>query len=621
MSNDSYLEKEGQEILQLLHDHPEVPVAIDTETTGLKVTGNKKTGDYLIGASIAAVIEGQPVAHYFGIDHPTGTNVSRETVDMLEYVVTQGRPLIFANVQFDVLAFQTISGTKIEEAPFYDVPTMAHLIDENMPRSKSVESLSQHYLGEGKVVDAYVEQEKKSGNQNITPEQMFEYARIDAILHWRLWDYFMDHVYWKELPETYWPEKQEFIRVLIAMKRRGVKVDRKLALENIIRGEAEMKRLGTSLGYPPKPTKKNPDPLPVLGPKALNELFIERLGLPVVKRSQKTKAPSFDNEAMAMYDKMLEEHNSPEARMVKEYRGWQKAVTGSYKPYLEHLDRDGRVRTDYVTHGTVTGRLSSREPNLQQIPKSSDKEWNGKVKECFIAEEGYTLINADFSQLELRLGTAYAGEESLKKVFEEGRDIFTEMSEQLGKSVKLFQERHHTKTLVYSMQYGAGIKRIMGAFGVTRAQAIRIRENYFNTYPRFRILSERITATAERTGKVKLWTGRYRRFSYKSESYKAMNSVIQGGAADLVERCMVHVFKNLDSEEECRILLQVHDSMVFEVRNDLVDTYMSKIKELMEDVPAYVGHNDFNVKFAVEVDYWSEAERTRHVNSTSSNAI
>lgn len=605
----SYREEEGIALLTALYERPDVPMAVDTETTGLRVAD--PGGDYCIGVSVAGVIDDTPFSHYFGIAHPTGTNVSRETVEMLEYVLAQDRLLVFANAPFDILSIETIDGTRLDDSDFIDICTMAHFCDENMPKNKGVESLAQWYLGEaGKVKDAFVEKEKVTGNRNITPEQMWDYAVTDAVSTWRIWFQLLDNHVWKALPENIWPDKQELIRTLIEMKRRGVEIDQQVARDNVALGEQRMKELAKELGYPaiPKrPTKMypypDPDPLPVLGPIALTEIFIDRLGLPVLKKSAKTGKPSFDKTVMEQYDEMLELLDSPEARLVKEYRGWQKAVSAAYRPYLDLVGADGRLRCSYKTHGTVTGRLSCSEPNLQQVPKASDKPWNGKVKECFVARPGYSLINADFSQLELRLATAYAAEEALKQVFEDGRDIFDEMAKQLGMA------RHDTKTLVYSMQYGAGINRIMTAFGVTKARAEQIRNNYFNSYPLFKVLADRCSTAAEVTGKVKIWSGRYRHFQYSSESFKAMNSVIQGGAADIVERVMVRCFRELDNPD-CQMLLQVHDSITWEVKNELVEEYMPRIKAIMEDVSGTVGRDDFDVKFAVDVGFWTEREET-----------
>jgi DNA polymerase-1 len=580
------IDKASQELLASLLELPGEILAVDTEATGLKTA----TVDEAIGVSIATVINGTAYSHYFPFRHKVGDNCSTTTQQMLtELLVRDNQTNVYCNAQYDIITLLTL-GIDVRDKEFIDVPTMAHLINENKPYNKGLDSLAQHYLkDDGKIKDPELDKEKKLGWPNTTWEQIFPYAVKDAELTWRLYDLLKDTPEWAELPEGFWNYKQDFIRLLISMKQLGVRVDTGLAQEYVQKGEQEMARIVEELGLNPG------------SPKQLKHLLIDKMKLPVVKKSSKTGAPSFDKQAMTLYDDMLERLESPVARLIKEYRGWQKAVSASYKPYLTLLDIDGRLRCSYKTHGTATGRLSCAEPNLQQIPKASDKPWNGKVKDCFIPQEGYVLLNADFSQLELRLATAYANEEQLKQVFNEGRDIFTEMSKQLGMS------RHDTKTLVYSMQYGAGEQRIMNAFGVTRTEARKIRENYFATYPKFRKFNELCTRRVEQTGEIMIWSGRKRHFEDKTEAYKAMNSVIQGGAADIVERVMLRVWKELDPEE-CRILLTVHDSVTFEVKESKVPHYMNKVRTLMEDVNAVTGDVNFDVRFDVEVDYWIPQE-------------
>lgn len=576
-------EKQGQAILQLIRDTEEVILAVDTEATGLKVASGD---DSCIGVSIATVIFGDAYSHYFPFGHLVGDNYGDSTLALLKEVLErQDNTLVFVNAQYDILSLETI-GIHVDQCNFVDVPTMAHLINENKPFNKGLDGLAHYYLdGASKVEDPVLVKEKKTGWLNTTPEMIDEYACVDAELTWRLYDKLKDMKEWKSLPDSIWIEKQDLIRVLLAMRRRGVMIDQSLAQEYVAKGEAEMERIKEELGMNPA------------SPMQLKKLLIDDLGLPIVKKSAKTGKPSFDKMAMVHYDTMLEKLDSPVARLIKEFRGWQKAVSAAYKPYLALLDSDGRLRCSYKTHGTATGRLSCSEPNLQQIPKASDKPWNGKVKECFIAKEGYTLVNADFSQLELRLATAYAKEAALQQVFNEGRDIFTEMSKQLGMS------RQDTKTLVYSMQYGAGEKRIMDVFGVSKEEAQRIRENYFATYPKFRALNEKCTAKVNSTGVIKIWTGRERHFEDKNDGYKAMNSVIQGGAADIVERIMVRCYEELESED-CHMLLQVHDSITFEVKTERVEEYMDRIRAVMENVNAVTGDTKFDVRFAVDVGYW-----------------
>ena len=579
------IEQESLAILTKLGE-PNLVIAVDTEATGLSIADGK---DKCIGVSIATVIDGTPYSHYFPFAHVVGDNCSSDVLEKLKQLLEGDHTLVFCNAQYDILSLETI-GINVEHTNFIDVPTVAHLINENKPYNKGLDSLAQYYLKDsGKHKDPFLEKQKKIGWPETTWEQMWPYAVVDAELTWRLWSVLRITHQWEDLPDEIWPHKQNLIRLLLSMKRHGVRIDVQLAKEYVHKGEQEMAQIEKDLGINPA------------SPKQMKKLLIDDLGLPVVKNSKLTGAPSFDKEAMLTYDSMLEKLENPVAKQIKEFRGWQKAVSASYRPYLDLVGMDGRLRCSYRLHGTATGRLSCAEPNLQQIPKASDKPWNGKVKECFIAEDGFVLINADFSQLELRLATAYAGEEELKEVFNEGRDIFTEMSKQLGMS------RHETKTLVYSMQYGAGEQRLMNAFGVDKPTAKQIRQNYFDTYPHFRRLNERCTAKVEQTGEIKIWSGRKRRFEHRNDAYKAMNSLIQGGAADIVERIMVKCFQELEGPE-CRMLLQVHDSITFEVKESVVPQYMEKIRTTMEDVNAVTGDIDFDVRFAVEVDNWVPQE-------------
>jgi len=583
----AYREEEGIAVLRQLYESPETSIAVDTETTGLQVADGRGR---CIGISIAAVIENAfgrvPVAHYFPTSHPVdGETVEPKTLQMLHYVLRQeGRSLIWFNVQFDVLALETI-GIYVGDVPFWDVPTMSMLIDENMPYLRSLEALATHYLGEGqgKVETPLVKKEKRTGWPTTTAEQMWDYAVGDTVATWRVWDVLMKHREWTTLPEEIWESKQRLIRVLTEMRRRGIRVDTALASEQEKIGAARMAELQAELG---------------MNPASINDmrhLMIDVLKLPILKESKKTGKASFDKSVMPDYERMLEQDGRKEAQLITKFRGWQKAVTAAYRPYLELLSPDGRLRATFNTDRTVTGRLSSSEPNLQQIPKTSDREWNGRVKECFIPEDGYSLVEFDFSQLELRMAAAYAGEERLKQVFNEGRDIFNEMSADLG------MERPDTKVLVYTLQYGGGKDRLMVVFRVTERRAIEIKQNFYDTYPALATLAQRVDAKAKAEKRVRIWSGRYRHFRYSNESYKALNSIMQGGGADIMERIMVRAFDEIDDGVTARMLLQVHDSLIWEIRNDVLDEVAPAIKALMEDV-AWVNEEIGNaVRFNVDM--------------------
>ena len=581
-----YEEEYGRDLLLRIAEE-DVAVSVDTETTGLRVA---ELEDHVIGISIATVLSTGPESHYFPIAHEKGANCDPSIIPLLEYAL-EGKSLYFANVQFDVIGLLNL-GLDLRQHDWYDVQTMANFINENTPVRKSLDALGEHYVGAKKVNDPYIEKEKKTGNHNVTPEEMWDYACVDAELTYRVAEKLRSDPEWRRLDEEtdVWPAKQAAIRVLIEMRRRGVAVDTELTRELELVGKAKQAELREQMQFNPG---SHPDNMRV---------FIEELKLPVLKTSVKTNKPSFDREVMEVYDLMLEKLDNPLAKQVKQYRGWNKATSACYTPYLALLAPDGRIHTTYNTHTTRTGRLSSSDPNLQQVPKVTDKPWNGRVKDCFVPRPGYVLMSFDYSQLELRLGTAYSGEPSLKQTFEEGRDIFTEMSVGLG------MERPDTKRFVYSMQYGAGIKKTMTGFQVSKKRAVEMIDEYRTTYRAMAAFNNHCTRKAEENLYVTLWSGRRRHFRYKSEAYKAMNSVIQGGAADIVDRVMVKVFDEVDTPDECELLLQVHDAFVFEIREDLVDDYTPRILAVMEDVngalpPHLTG--SFDVRFAVDMTPWS----------------
>jgi DNA polymerase-1 len=328
-------------------------------------------------------------------------------------------------------------------------------------------------------------------------------------------------------------------------------------------------------------------------PTDLQALLLEELNLPVVAETPGGK-PSFNRAAMEKYDILLSDLGSDLARDILIYRGWTKAISSSYENYLKYVSADGRVRPNYKIHGTVTGRLSCEKPNLQQIPRASQHDWDGGLKAAFIPADDWELWDFDYKNLELRLGAAYAGEEGLRNIFAAGRDVFSEMAAELGFS------RQDTKTLVYTMQFGGGRQRIADVFGVTLAEAEVIRDRFFQRYPGMFVAMKKAERTANKNSKVKLWSGRYRHFNGSDQTYKAFNAAIQGGAADIVKRQIVRVHSSLDPDE-ARILLTVHDSIVVEIRKDRVEVLAPKIKEIMETIIP-----DFGVRFEVDYKKWGE---------------
>lgn len=608
------------DFLQWLYEHPDKPLAVDTETAGesdpsmgLRVDDGRAQA---IGVSLTTRIGSDLVSTYIPLHHRVGKNCDELTLKKLRYVLRQGRPLIYINVQFDCLSLETVR-IRVSEMPFYDIATMANAVQEDRPYQKDLDSLYRMYVNgshakiteweyarydEGKKkprLMTSLKWQKENGWPHTTPEMLTDYACRDTEATFEVWEVLMAHPAWREQPADYWEHKQKLIRVLIEMKRRGIEVDTQLAAEleaeGVVAKEVLLENLG---GLNPSSVKDAP------------KIFLDMLGLPVLKMTDGGKSkdpekarPSFTKAVLEEYDQILalRGDDRPEVGWVRAWRGWTTAMGLLLRPYQTLVSPDGRLRTSYTTHVTSTGRLSSRDPNLQQISKEGKDAWNNRIKKCFRAKPGFVLLSADYSQLELRLAVAYAQEPELQQIFLEGRDIFTEMAAELG------WERPKTKSFVYATQYGGGDARIAYIFGVSLAQAKELRTKFYRRYPRFRKLDMACRARVEDAKKLRLWSGRVRHFSSSSDSYKAMNALLQGGAADIVERVWVHVMEHLDNED-CQVLLQVHDALVFEVREDLADEYAAKIEAMMSDVNGICDQNGteplFPVKFAVDVTRW-----------------
>ena len=565
----------------------------DYEGTGLHIYDGR---DFIYGTSLAYY---HPhlgrVAHYLPFKHNFGVNLEHRSLeafrDTMVARAASGKPTTTHNGQYDLQAFRSLAGVDYE-GELWDTLVWSQLINENQPFSKSLDTCAKMYLDIQKIEKPPANTWKYQAAENI-----YTYARQDAILHLELALKMKPLMEAEKLFDRVWPQKQKTLRILLEMKRRGVLVNTELCEREYSIGVHIMDEITEALGINPG------------SPLGLKKLLIDELGLPVVKVTP-NGAPSFDKEAMEIYDEMLELVDDPTAAYVREYRGYQKATSSCYRAYLDKLSPDGRLRTSYNQHRTKTGRLSSSDPNLQQIPRQSNKDWSRNVKRSFVGKPGYVLLEGDYSQLEFRLGAAYAGEMRLLEIFnDDSRDVFTEMTKQLeGEFTE--EGRYRTKTKTYTIQYGGGVKRLEHVFRIPYAKALEQKQNFEATYANMKKTSDHVAAVAKRKKKVPLWSGRYRHFAFpKTEAHKAFNSVMQGGAADIVEFAMHRAFDQIDNED-CRLLMQVHDSLVFEVREDLVDVYKPQIKEIMEDVrgPASEANptGDFGVKFKVDVHSWAK---------------
>ena len=560
-------------------------LAVDTETTKAAKGGFARIKDgraYCMGIAVSFrhPIFGIMDA-YFPFRHNRGANLPMHYLSKLKVALEDpAKHIIYHNAKFDQFALKTLG--VIPRGKVYDTAVIAHMVNEEWP-SKKLDWLSKYLLKDSKAKDEIDAWERVVGWDNIPSEIMAPYASHDTNLTLRLFELLWPQMKEQELDKL-WRTENAFTQVLYGIEGTGLRVDRDFCLRKVEHGSARMDTLANELGFNPS------------SPLDLADFLLVKLGFPKFDKNGNLTdgKPSFAKAAMEEYDTLLGRDGRIEAKQVLEYRGWQKAVSSLYLPALELVSPDGRIRANFNQAVAVTGRLSCSEPNLQQIPRDSDKEWNGDAKRAFIPAEGARLLEFDYSQLEFRLATAYGRDKVLIDTFANDDDPFIPTAIGVFGGVKF---RQSAKTLTYSTLYGAGLTRLMNALNLTQVQAAEVRESFRKLYPGIFQASNHAQQLAATRGFVRYWTGRRRHIEHPDFAYKAFNSVIQGGAAELVKHAILRVDREVVDSNR-RIVLTVHDSIVMEVEEGHEERTIKEVTELMTDFP------DFGVKLSVDSKLW-----------------
>jgi len=438
-------------------------------------------------------------------------------------------PVVFHNAKFDLQILKKAGVQPPKE--FYDTMLMAHLIDENKLFGYSLEDLATELLGVGK--DLAMAKLMKSVKWNDVPSfAMARYAKQDARitldLYHKLKPYFLEY-------EEVWKVDREFLLVLQRLEERGMLVDRKMAAELKIRCEERLKELISLIGF--DPAKSN-----TLQQKLFDEPPFG-LGLKVLTRTPTGRAQ--------VNDDFLETSNHPICGLILEFRKLNKQLTGYYIPYLEMTKSDGRLHAGFKQHGTVTGRLSCADPNLQQIPR------DGKVKKLFLPDPGYQLWEIDYKNIEMRLAAVYSEEPGLLETFKAEGDVHQTTANELGIS------RQDAKTINFLIIYGGSQRKLSQQLGVSEQTASKYLKKYKELYRELFKCMYRAERAADELNWVQMWGGRRRHFKQQYEHRKAFNSLIQGGAFEIVKRSMIKL-EEAGFDQRC----QVHDSVWLQVSSE-----------------------------------------------------
>lgn len=323
-------------------------------------------------------------------------------------------------------------------------------------------------------------------------------------------------------------------------------------------------------------------------PKQLAEVLFINLNIAPVK---KTKTGLSTNVEVL---EELEARGEEIAKYILEYRKLSKLKSTYIDALPKSADKNNRIHTNFNQTGTATGRLSSSDPNLQNIPVKTDDGM--KIREGFIAKEGYKLLGIDYSQIELRVLTEISGDENLIKAYSEGKDLHDLTARKIfglseNDEVKR-EQRTAAKIVNFSIIYGKTAFGLSKELKITRKEAEDYIAKYFDEYPKVRELETEIIKKAEETGYVKTYFNRRRDIegihsrnkNIKNQGERmAVNTVIQGTAAEVIKKVMIELYKFLKGKEDIKMLLQVHDELIFEIKDEKVEEYKAVIENIMRN--------------------------------------
>lgn len=327
----------------------------------------------------------------------------------------------------------------------------------------------------------------------------------------------------------------------------------------------------------------------VASPRQLQTILFEKLQLPVIKRTK--TGPSTDADVL---EQLAAQHELP--AKVLEYRELAKLLSTYIDALPSSIDpRTKRIHSTFSQTGAATGRLSSRDPNLQNIPVRT--ELSREIRKAFVAPEGHVLLSADYSQIELRLFAHVSGDANMIAAFHSGHDIHTATAakilgipmDQVGP-----EQRRYAKTINFGLMYGMGPFRLSHELGITMDAAKEFIEQYFAAYPEIRVYMDRVLEDCRQRGYVETLFGRRRpipeinspnRTLAEVGKREAVNSVIQGTAADIIKLAMVRVESALrQANLPAEMVLQIHDELLFEVPEKHIEPVSDLVKRVMGDV-------------------------------------
>ena len=594
--NNYYLIKNENEIDEWINEAEEAgELAIDTETSSLDAHQAS-----LVGISLSTKIG---KACYIPIGHKFEGCLKKESVIKKLKPLLEDKSVkkIGQNIKFDfiVLFKQGINMNSME-----DTMLMSYVLDAGKNRH-NMDTLSEIHLQHKTIsFKEIVGTGKKEINfSDVALDKAMEYAAEDADITYRLYKIFSKSLKLEKLTNIYEIFEKPLIKILAFMEIEGIKIDYKFLKTLSTKFEKKINELEKKIF---KISKKE---FNIASPKQLGEIIYNDLKIAVLKR---TKKGSFATNAIVLEDLAFKGHKFPQ--LVLDWRQMSK-LKNTYSDALPvHINpTTKRVHTSFLLAATTTGRLASSDPNLQNIPIKSE---DGRdIRKAFVAEKGFTLISADYNQIEMRILADLADVKELKKAFKNNEDIHTLTASQVfDVDIKKVDQdmRRKAKAINFGIIYGISQYGLAKQIKVSNHEADEFLKAYFSRFPEIEVYMENTKKFCRKSGYVNNIFGRRSHFNgindknFNVRNFQeraAINAPIQGSASEIMRLAMIRLNQKFDSlkDNKTKILLQIHDELIFEVPVKEAKTVTKIIEEEMKSVTQSELHS-FSTTLTVDVN-------------------
>lgn len=459
--------------------------------------------------------------------------------------------------------------------------------------TESLQEIEEIILDEfGVEIATFEEQFKKERRKkdfsDVSDDVICEFLSKRTFFIYKLETIFRNRLQNEQFLNIFDKLESRLIPVLAQMEETGIKIDKKYFSEFQNELEQKLSMLENEI-HELANEKFNID-----SPQQLGEVLFEKLHIPSGKKTKTGYSTNVEVLEMIANNGELTEDKRMIGKKLLEYRAYKKLLSTYIEPIPKLADKKERIHTTFNQNGTSTGRLSSANPNLQNIPVRTDD--GIRIRTGFVAKEGHSLISFDYSQIELRVLAELSKDRHLVQAYQDNQDLHDLTARKIFFKTEEDEisrhERSIAKVINFSILYGKTPFGLSKELGITVQEASQYITTYFEEYPRVRKFLDIVTETAKLHGFVETFYGTRRYINGINSTNKnvqaqavrmAVNTVVQGTAANIIKKVMIELHEEFKNDENIKMLLQVHDELIFEVRDEFAKEYMKKIEKIMEN--------------------------------------